>query len=190
VIFECDNERAMHEVDVLLGQEGVLVNVDSLATTYIPDFMLSRDPITREMIIDYNVFADLQYTKAIIRHSRKDTRNILLGFYLQTPSVFRKLIITGFKELVIPIQTPYHFIDIIEKRLKEKGKYIGIYERDRERTLFYREYKKKINHQLGHKRPYGVYKKMKEEEKKQKEKEEKEKEEKEKNNSENNESNE
>ena len=198
VIFECDNERAMHEVDALLKSEGILVNVDYLATTYIPDFMLSRDPITREMIYVYNIFSDLQYTKFITRNASSRPRNILMGFNLQTPTVLRRLIITGFKELIIPIQTPHHFIDIIDKRLKNKGKYVGVYEKDRERTLFYREYKKKNNFQLGQKRPWGLYKKLKEEEEKRlkeeedkkKEEEKKEMEDKEKNSSENNGTNE
>lgn len=80
---------------------------------------------------------------------------------------------------MIPIQTPYHFIDEIEQRIRNKGKYAGVYEKDRERTLFYRDYKEKNNYQLGQTRPHNIFKKLKELEEKEKEKE-KEEEEKEK----------
>ncbi len=180
VLFECGNEQAMFEVDALRGSEGILINLDYLAVNYIPDFMFSRDPLTRTMLFKHNIFADLQYTRYTIKNiKRVATRHILSGFNLQIPSIFHRLLIAGYRELVIPIQTPYHFIDEIEQRIRNKGKYAGVYEKDRERTLFYRDYKEKNNYQLGQTRPHNIFKKLKELEEKEKEKE-KEEEEKEK----------
>lgn len=175
VIFECDNEFAMHEVDALKKSDGILMNLDYLATEYIPDFVLSHDLITLDMLVISNIFADLQYAKEVTRRPGFNTRKLLLGFNLQKPDIFKRLLVAGFKEMIIPIQTPHHFIDIIDKRIKNKGKYIGVYEEEREKTLFYREYKKK-NNIPGAKRPYGLYKRIKEEERKKKEEEKKNKE--------------
>lgn len=158
--FECDDEIAMHEMDFLHNIDSFVINLDNLCQRYIPNFILSREFVTREMIYGHNIYADLQYTKLIYRPKDKQ-RIILQGLTLQTNSVFRRLLIAGYDEFVIPVHSLLDFAGVIEKKAHGKGKYIGVYHSDRERTLFYRELKKRSNQPPGAKRPYGLYQKVK-----------------------------
>jgi hypothetical protein len=51
-------------------------------------------------------------------------------------------------------------IDIINKKLARKGKFEGIYERDRDRVLFYRDIKARSKDPDNHRKPRGLYDKV------------------------------
>jgi len=168
VIFEFDSVRAMYEMEVLTKADGLLMNIDYLAHDYIPYNIFSRDVLDIKDLKANNVYADLQYARQICKSSQFKPRNMLSGYHLQTYSIFRRLMIAGYREFTIPVQTPFHVLEIIESRLARQGKFVGVYKRDRERTLYYREHRKKAKDKVNYKRPYGLYKKVEEELKKEK----------------------
>lgn len=176
VVFEFGNHRSMYEIEELRDTDVFVVNIDSLATEYVPEYRFGHTDLNYKKICDSNVHADIQYLKVASRTYPDYKSNVSIsGFHLQEESIYRRYVNICHPSFIIPVQSNGHIIDIINAKLARKGKFEGVYERDRDRVLFYREVKARDKKSNLKKRPYGLYDKVRKLQKKNKENKDKDK---------------
>lgn len=174
MIYEFGNHRSMYEIEELSGDNHFYVNLDSLASEYYPEYSLGKTHLDYKKISGCFVHADIQYLKLAARvYPHYDATVSIIGFHLQEESIFKRYINIDHPSFIVSVYSPGFMIDVINEKLARKGKFEGVYERDRDRVLFYRDIEARIKDPINYKKPKGLYDKVKELQKKNKAKKDK-----------------
>lgn len=161
MIYEFGNSFSMYEIEELMGDNHFYANLDSLSNEYYPEYSLGKTHLNYKKISGCFVHADIQFLKVAARvYPHYNATVSIIGFHLQEESIFRRYVNIDHPSFVVPVHSPGFMIDIINKKLARKGKFEGIYERDRDRVLFYRDIKARSKDPDNHRKPRGLYDKV------------------------------
>ena len=161
-VFEFGTYRAMFEAEELRKQDYFIANLDLLACSYLPEYAWSRNTLNYDKLHDSNLHADIQHLKLTARETWNYHGEVSIsGYHLTEESIFRRYVNIQHKCFIVPVQSNGYLIDIIQQKIARKGKYVGVYERDRDRTLFYRNIAENSKNDKKYEKPRGLYGKVK-----------------------------
>ena len=144
-ISSFDTRLGLFEQPSMLSIKKQSIHFDYACEEYFDPFNFGISHLDIKKVRDSYLYADLTYNKEKIVSSRSGCTNMIMGHYLTPQDIFHRILVGGFRHVIVPMQLPHAMIDEILLRMSTRGKFKGVNRKDRLKTIIYRLVKEKYN---------------------------------------------
>ncbi len=166
--FDLDFQSTIQDNVQLRHSNNVVFHIDTIMADYVTNFRTYYDRLSLKLFKDSHAYADIISAIQYFKHHYKEVRPFFMGHYMMSYEMFRRVLRAGYRNFCIHPAFLHQLIPIITTHVESRGKFIGLFQFNKERSLYYEELRKKLGPDAVIE--LGTYKKMLAEKEKNKDK--------------------
>lgn len=144
-VSSLDTMQGILEQPGMLSIDNQVINLDYACEDYYSPFFLGTSSLDIRTLRDGHLYRDLTYNKEQFVSNRSKSTFMIMGHYLTLPDIFHRILVGGYRHIIVPMHLPHAMVDELSSRISTRGNHIGIYHLNRIRTTIYRMIKEKYN---------------------------------------------
>ncbi len=156
--FDLDYQSTIQDNVKLRNSNNVVFHIDTIMTDYVTNFRTYYDRLSLKLFKDSHAYADIISAIQYFKHHYKEVRPFFMGHYMMSYEMFRRVLRAGYRNFCIHPSFLHKLIPIITTHVESRGKCIGLYQFNKERSLYYEELRKILGPDAVIE--LGTYKKM------------------------------